>query len=149
MSVGPTDKVVVDASVAVKWLLGDEEHTDRARLLLRRFGHGELQLVVPSHLRFEVPSAITAATLGRTPRLRPDEAKESIEEFLSLPLQSIDTDELILSAYPLVHRFGCAFYDALYLALSQSLHAPLITADRRFYQRIQQLPDIVWLGDYR
>jgi predicted nucleic acid-binding protein len=149
MSVGPTDQIVVDASVAAKWLLSGEEHTDQARLLLRRFAQGETQLTVPSHVRYEVPSAIIAATLGRAPRLSPDQAREAIEEFLSLPLQSIDSNELILSAVPLVHQFACAFYDALYLALAQRLHAPLITADRKFYQRIHQLTDIIWLGDYR
>ena len=149
MTAGPTNQVVVDASVAVKWLLPDEEHTDRARLLLSRYGQAEIQLIAPSHLRYEIPSAITAATFGRTPRLGQDEARDAIEEFLSLPIQTVDANELILSAYSLVHQSGCAFYDALYLALAQSLGAPLITADRRFYQRIQPAPGVVWLGDYR
>lgn len=43
MTAGPTNQVVVDASVAVKWLLPDEDHTDRARLLLRRYGQAEIQ----------------------------------------------------------------------------------------------------------
>ena len=149
MSVGLANRVVVDASVAVKWLLRDEEHTEPARLLLRRFAQGEAQLIVPAHLRYEVSSAITAATLGRLPRLGKPEAQEIIEEFLSLPLKSIDTDEMILSAFILVHQYGCAFYDALYLALAQGLPATLITADRKFYQSVRQLPDIVWVGDYR
>ncbi len=149
MAAGPINPVVVDASVAVKWLLPDEDHTDRARLLLRRYGQAEIQLVAPSHLRFEVPSAIVAATLGRAPRLSRDEARDAIEDFLSLPLHTVDTNELILSAFPLVYSNGCAFYDALYLALARSLGAPLITADRRFYQRIQPAPGVVWLGDYR
>lgn len=149
MSAGPANRMVVDASVAVKWLVRDEEHTDKARLLLRRFGQGETALVVPGHLRYEVSSAVTAATLGRAPRLQPEEAREAIEEFLALPLETMDTNEHILLAYSLVHQYGCAFYDALYLALSQRLSAPLITADRRFYQRVQSVSGIVWLGDYQ
>lgn len=148
MSIGSSNRLVVDASVAVKWLLLDEEHTDRARLLLRRFAQGEADLVVPGHLRYEVSSAITAATLGRSPRLDLAEAREAIEEFLALPLQTMDANEHILSAYALVHQHGCAFYDALYLALSQAMSAPLITADRRFHLRVKSVPNVVWLGDY-
>ncbi|HLZ08883.1 MAG TPA: type II toxin-antitoxin system VapC family toxin [Chloroflexota bacterium] len=149
MSVGPANPVVVDASVAVKWLLRDEDNTEPARLLLRRFAQGEVQLIVPAHLRYEVSSAIIAATLGRAPRLGKSDAQEIIAEFLSLPLLAINSDELILSAFTHVHQFGCAFYDALYLALAQILPATLITADRKFYQRVRQLPEIVWVGDYR
>ena len=59
--------LVVDASVAVKWHLGDEEHADQAVQLLQRFAQGDVELLAPTQIRYEVPSAITAATLGTTP----------------------------------------------------------------------------------
>jgi len=148
MSAGPAEVLVVDASVATKWLLTDEEHVDRARLILQHFAEGKTQIVAPAHLRYEVPSAITAATVGRRSRLSPEEGKEAIDEFLELGLQTVETDELIRAAYPLVHQHGCSFYDALYLALAQDLGVPLVTADRQFYQRVRRLSQVVWIGDY-
>ncbi|MDO8691518.1 MAG: type II toxin-antitoxin system VapC family toxin [Dehalococcoidia bacterium] len=144
----PAETLVVDASVAVKWNLGDEEHADKATLLLTRFSEGKTDLLAPDYIRYEVPSAITVATQGRGPRIAQDQGKEAIEEFLNLGVRTMDSSELILEAYPLVHQYGCALYDALYLALAQRLTLPFITADFKLYRRIRHLPGVVWIGDY-
>jgi predicted nucleic acid-binding protein len=141
-------QLVVDASVAIKWHLVDEEHVEAAATLLRQFMQGEVELVAPAHIRYEVPSAIIVATGGRDPRLTIEQGREAIEEFLTLGLRTIDTDELILSSFPLVHQYTIAFYDALYLALSRELGIPFLTADSRLYQRITSLPNVIWIGDY-
>jgi predicted nucleic acid-binding protein len=140
--------LVLDASVAVKWNLTDEEDSDLASLILRQFIRGDLYLVAPEQIRFEVPSAITAATLGSAPRIPPERGREVITDFLATNIVTVRDSDLILDAYPLVHRYGCAFYDALYLALAQRLRVELITADRKLYRRIAEIPLVVWIGDY-
>ena len=60
----------------------------------------------------------------------------------------MSSDELIVSAYPLVYRYRCSFYDTLYVALALDLNLPLITADRKLFERVRELPDIIWLADY-
>jgi predicted nucleic acid-binding protein len=144
----PRAAVVVDASVATKWHLKDEEHTEEARLLLTRFAQGKTELLAPDYIRYEVPNAITVATQGRTPRITKQQGKEAIEEFLSLQISTIDSNDLILSAYSLVHQYHCALYDGFYLALANRLNIPLLTADRKLYHRIRHLPAVLWLGDY-
>lgn len=143
-----TAGLVVDASVAVKWHLPDEEYADVATLLLREFTTGALTLVAPSQIRYEVPSAIIAAVISRQGRLTPEQGQAAIREFLSLGIITIDRDELFLATFPLVRQYGIAFYDAVYLALARELRLPLITADRRFYQRTSQLPEVRWIGAY-
>jgi predicted nucleic acid-binding protein len=140
------EALVVDASVAVKWHLEGEDDNEQATLLLTRFSQGSILLVAPEQIRFEVPSAITAATLGKQPRLSQEEGKAAIDEFLALGLKTVGSDAVILAAYPLVQQYGCSFYDALYVALALDLALPLITADRKLYERIKELPDIIWLG---
>ena len=142
------ESLVVDASVAAKWHLTDEEYTGQAELLLTSFSTGRLQLMAPDHIRYEVPSAINAATLGRTPRLTEEQGQEAIEEFLRLRIPTVGDDRLILDAYRLSHQHRCAFYDALYLALAQQLRIHLVTADARLYQRIRHLGTVDWLEDY-
>ncbi len=144
----PASGLVLDASVAVKWHLKDEDHAAEAAVLLEDFGRGQLELVAPAQIRFEVPSAFSVATLGRNPRLSAAEGRAAIEEFLALRIQIVDDDALILAAYPLVHQYGCALYDALYLALSQRLRIPFVTADRKLHQRVKLLPFVVWITDY-
>lgn len=144
----PAETFVVDASVAVKWHLTDEENSVEAAVLLARFSENQVELIAPDHIRSEVPNAIAVATLGQTPRLTEEQGREAIEEFLSLGVPTVGGDQLVRDAYPLVHRYGLAFYDALYVALAQQLSASLITADRALYQRTRPLPWIVWIGDY-
>ncbi len=139
---------VVDASVAAKWHLPDEEDVAAANLLLVRFAAGDLGLVAPAVIHLEVASAITAAPLGRRPRISIQEGELAIAAFLATAIETRSERDLIPIAFALVHRNGCAFYDALYLALAQLLNLPFITADRKLYRRVAHLPDIVWLADY-
>jgi predicted nucleic acid-binding protein len=142
------EALVVDASVATKWHLKDEEEADKALLLLNRFTQGKVELFAPDYIRYEVPAEITFASSGRRPRIQPELAREAIEAFLALGLTTRNSNQLVLESFPLVHQYGCAFYDGLYLALKNRLNLPFITADRKLYQRIQHLPAIIWLGDY-
>ena len=107
--------IVVDASVAAKWHLVDEEGAEQALALLERFANGEIDLWAPDQIRYEVPSAITVATLGRTPRLPVRVGRQAIEHFLDLGINTVNDADLILVAFDFVHRHGCAIYDALYL----------------------------------
>jgi len=145
----PTRRVVVDASVATKWHLTDEDDVDRARMLLRASGRGDLRLTAPRQIHYEVPNALVAATLGQRPRITPGLAEQAITEFLSLPIVLYDGPWLALDAFRLARTHGCAYYDALYVALAQRLVIPFVTADRRLFNRVSGLPGVTWLGDYR
>ena len=144
-----TNGLIVDASVAVKWALRDEEYVQESAIVLQHFMTGAVELLAPSHIRYEVPSAITVATGGSTPRLTKQAGQEAIQDFLALGIPTVDTDGLILSAFPLVAHYNIAFYDALYLALSRQRSFPLITADNRLYQRINNLPNVIWVSNYQ
>jgi predicted nucleic acid-binding protein len=143
-----TEALVVDASVAAKWHLKDEEEADKALLLLQRFTQGKVELFAPDYIRYEVAAAITFASSGRRPRIQPELAREAIAAFLALGLNTLNSNQLILESFPLVHQYNCALYDGFYLALKNRLNLPFITADRKLYLRIQHLPAIIWLGDY-
>jgi predicted nucleic acid-binding protein len=142
------EALVVDASVAAKWHLQDEVDVDQARQLFDRFVAGQVDLWAPSHIRYEVPSVIAHATIGRAPRLSREVAQQSIAAFLALGIQMVETTELLLAAFLLVHQLGIAYYDGLYVGLAEQLDLPFITADRRLYERIRHLPNVVWLGSY-
>ena len=144
----PAEAIVVDASVAAKWLLTDEEHAAKAGLLRDHLYQGQVALAAPNFILLEVASAISVASRGQQPRLRQDEGREAIERFFALGLELFADGPLILPALALSERYGCSVYDALYLALAQQLSLQLVTADRRFYRRVRQLPDVLWIGNY-
>jgi predicted nucleic acid-binding protein len=124
--------IVVDASVAVKWLFPEKGEAAAHELL----GSGE-QLAGPSLIRVEVAAAVARkARLGEIDR-------EDAEAALDLWLRTIRDRVIVLLpdephlARALVLSIALAhpLQDCLYLALAERLNAPLITADRRFAER--------------
>ena len=57
MTAGSSDRVVVDASIAVKWLIL-EEHTAEARALARSWREAGVRLAAPQLMPFEVGNAL-------------------------------------------------------------------------------------------
>ncbi len=145
------DRLVADASVVVKWYLPevDESHADLALVLYAQFQAGTVRLIAPTQIRFELTSAITAATLGARPRFSVSQAQAAITDFLNLPLPTFADAPLLTAGFLLARQYGIAFYDAVYLALAQREQVRLITADRKCYNRIAHLPDVLWLGDWQ
>ncbi|MDQ3700820.1 MAG: type II toxin-antitoxin system VapC family toxin [Chloroflexota bacterium] len=140
---------VIDASVAVKWHLRDEEHLVQADQLLYGLAAGRLTLAAPVHIHYEFPSALLSAHRRRAPRLSRLEAEAAITEFLATGVTLYHTTQLVSDAVPLVFEHDIAFYDAIYVALARALPARFVTADRRLYEQIEQLPEVVRLGDYQ
>lgn len=143
----PGNRVVVDASVAAKWFLPDEEDVAQANSLLTQLARGSLILLAPDILWPEVSSAITVATLGRVSRLTMAAGERQISRCLNTDLDIYPSRDFMIAAFRLVHVHSCAIYDALYLALADHFDIPFITADRRFFQRVRHLPKVIWLGD--
>lgn len=125
---------IVDASVAVKWLL--PEAGDRAAQQLLSSGE---RLLGPSLIRVEV-----AAALARKARLREIETPDA-ETGVELWLQSIGAgviglvpdEEDLPRAFQLAVALCHPLQDCLYLALAERLGAPLITADEQFVAKAQ------------
>ncbi|MHB8575578.1 MAG: type II toxin-antitoxin system VapC family toxin [Dehalococcoidia bacterium] len=144
----PDDEAILDASIAAKWYLNDEEFVDECQLLLDRYVDGSLRLIAPLHILYEVPNAILVASRRQPPRLPRDQALTAIREFISLAIPTVHDEALVWAATVLAEQTGCALYDGLYLALSNRLSLPLITADTKLYQLVGHLPNVVTITDY-
>ena len=117
-------RVVVDASVAVKWLV-PEDGSDRAASLRTE------ELFAPRLIRAEV--ANTLATLERRGEMSPADAAVAFALFQDAPVRIIDTDEgLERTALAMALRLRHPVYDCIYLSLAERIDATLVTADRRF-----------------
>ena len=121
--------IVVDASVAVKWLLPEPGAAAAQRLLT-----GGDSLLGPGLIRVEV-----AAVIARKARFGEIDAHDA-ETAATLWLQAISDgvvglvpDEIDLpQAFKLALALGHPLQDCLYLALAERLGTPLITADEAF-----------------
>jgi predicted nucleic acid-binding protein len=119
--------LVVDASVALKWLVL-EEMSDVAKELS---GVPD-RLVAPRLITTEI--ALARKTMqGVLTR------QEAVYHFSTLPLllpELVDVDDLIAPALEYACAFRHPIYDLIYLEAARRLNAQLVTADRRFTSKI-------------
>ena len=54
-----------------------------------------------------------------------------------MPISSYPSTELRERAFELALETKSSIYDCLYLALAEALEAPMVTADRKFFQALQ------------
>ena len=124
------DIVVVDASLAVKWVV-TEHDSELAHELLQHWSHGEVQLCGPSMLPAEVANAIHQRI--RRDLLSIDSAAEAIDDFMMAGLDILDTTSLSPRALEIANQLGQgAVYDSYYLALAETLDCDFWTADAQF-----------------
>ena len=141
--------VVVDASIAIKWVL-EEPDSDVAEALLAEWSNNGILLLAPSLLAYEITNALHRKV--RKGAITLDRAKEALAE---LSLAEIDYDfstdfALSTRAIELANHFSLpATYDSHYLALAESKECELWTADTRLWNSAGgKLAWLRWLGDY-
>lgn len=112
--------IVIDASAVVELLIG----SDRAPAV-RRAIHGKKALA-PDHLNGETLSALRRLERRGMPSRR---ATEAAIDLKALPVKRVQSTTLLGRAWAL--RENVKPFDAIYVALAQSLSCPLLTADGR------------------
>ena len=140
------DFVVVDASLAVKWLVV-EEYTKEANALAALWDEQGTQLVALHLMPMEV--ANTLHQLVRRGQLSLDVAIEHLARLMRSGIQLRDASNLHVRALELASelRQG-AVYDAHYLALAESMECELWTADQRFQRAANAAGRSVrWVGE--
>ena len=123
-------RYVVDASVAVKWLVTEPFSEQASRLLAP--GNS---LLAPELLFAEAANALWA--MRQRGDINDSEFDEAVE---TLRVAPVSTPRSLLQLMPAASRLaadlGHPIYDCFYLALAMQERAPLITADSRFRDRI-------------
>lgn len=142
------EQLVVDANVVAKLYLKDEQYTDKADLLFSRFERGEVQLIAPRLITYEVPAAIKRGAV------RAKAAKEvwqaALSSFDSLGLSIIDDSDAKYEATRLAIDYSCRYYDALYLLLAEDLGCHFITADEKLWRPLHsRLGYLLLLASYK
>lgn len=143
---GVSGYVVVDASVAVKWLVR-EEHTDRALAILSAWHDDEVTPAAPYLLPFEVANALHRRVTRN--QLSVGDTARMISQLLSSRLELHQTVELHVRALALATELQQgAVYDAHYLALAEEIGCELWTADERFHRAARQAArNVRWIGE--
>ena len=139
--------VVVDACLALKWSL-EEEDTKEALALWDQWQDAMERVIAPPIFRSEVTNMRYRRV--RRAQMRLDDAA-SILNFLIDIVAIREPSSLYNRALALAEALGQgSAYDTLYLALAGLHDCEMWTADRRFFRAAQtRFPQVRWIGERR
>ena len=125
---------VVDASVAVKWLIAEPLSEESARLL-----EADVTLLAPDLLFAEATSALAAK--HRHGELDAEEFADAVDLLRTAPVSTpLSMRRLVPSSARLARDLGHPVYDCVYLALAIHENQPVVTADTRFHDKVRNHP---------
>ncbi|MEN8166587.1 MAG: type II toxin-antitoxin system VapC family toxin [Pseudomonadota bacterium] len=136
-------RLVVDASVVIKWLFADperEEHTERATTLMSAIVRQQVPVVQPVHWLAEVGAVLA--------RMTPDKAEEDIALLSVLDLAVQDGAEILQRACQLAIDLNHHLFDTLYHAVALETESVLITADEHYLAKARDLGRIMHLAEW-
>lgn len=139
-------RFVLDASVAIKWILPEDQEpfSEEAKLLLEQGARGEIRFSVPDIFWAEISNVIWKSL--RRGKLNGAEALEAMKDLMALEVQVAQTREFLPSAFETAIESKIAVYDACYVELANRLDVPLVTADQSLYLKTAATLPVVWIG---
>jgi predicted nucleic acid-binding protein len=136
-------KLVVDASVAVKWFIRDpneENDVVSAVDILAGIGENSIKVIQPPHWIAEVTAVLA--------RLQPDLSDDAIDLLDAMELPTRAESSVYKLASHLATELNHHLFDTLYHALALQDNAILITADRRYFRKSVNHGSICMLADF-
>lgn len=121
-------RLVVDASVAIKWVVPEPNSAAAAALK-------SSLLVAPDLIRAEYGNILWRQT--KQGLLSADEAIYLFGVLADVPVALTPSERLEMDALSIACELKHPIYDCYYLALAQRENAPLVTEDRRLLQTAQ------------
>jgi predicted nucleic acid-binding protein len=128
--------LVVDASVAIKWVLREQDSELADNVVA-------FEVRAPDWLLIECGSAVWRHV--RLGEIGPRQARASLEIIREMPMELTRSIDLVDRAFDLALDLRHPIYDCLYLVLAIDAGAQMVTADRRFVDAVRARSD---LGDW-
>jgi len=135
--------LVIDASVAVKWLLPETHQAEARRILTSSYTRSAPDLIWP-----EVGNVLWKQ--WRRGDLTADATQEILGHFQRFPVRIEPMRRLVPRALAIAQETTRSVYDCTYLALALERGCQVVTADRRFYDALQGTPyagAMLWVED--
>jgi predicted nucleic acid-binding protein len=134
-------RVVLDASVILKWYLPDEDQSEEALDLLKRYISDDMEIIAPSLLEYEVIKGLMVAR--KRTRLSDDAILSAIEGFGNLGIRLLSFSGQYARLIYFCNTYSRSAYDAGYLSVAESEKIPFITADEALYKAVKK--DLHWV----
>jgi len=124
--------IIVDASVAVKWVVSEADSAEAAALL------DQGRLGAPASWLSEASNALWAKVMRR--QLTPEEARGQAADLTDAPVATIPLPGLLSVAMRMALELEHPIYECFYLAAAVQRDTYVVTADRRFFAKAVAQP---------
>jgi predicted nucleic acid-binding protein len=135
-------KLVVDASVAIKWFVGsaEEEHTAQADAVVEMIEKSDTELLAPAHWTAEI-----IAVLARRDPTLVDDALVALDDMSPSLVHGV---VVLRRAAGMAIALNHHLFDTLYHAVALEEGATLVTADATYFAKAKDLGGIELLADF-
>jgi predicted nucleic acid-binding protein len=135
-------EVVIDASVAAKWVIEEDYSAEALRLLQCDARYA------PDHWQAEAANVVWSKVFMGD--LNATDAQERLTVLLRAPVIGAPIADLMPRAFQISVANTVTIYDSLYVALAEKRNIPMVTADRRLIKRMSKdaalAKHMVWIG---
>ena len=140
--------LVLDASVAVKWVIpsAGETLTAESFQLLKRYADGEINFIVPDVFWAEVGNVLWKGVRQR--RWVQAVAEGAASEISHQDFFTVSSLTLLPEALKIAFAHECSVSDCLYVALAIQSNTEMITADERLANALAARLPVKWLGAF-
>ena len=127
--------IVLDSSVALKWIFADEDGAEHAKRVRDEHISGINEIAVPTLFFYEI-----ANVLATKVKLSAEEALAAFElmSAFEFDVHDLDNSEYI-EAMNLAIKLKVSVYDASYHVLASRLGCHFLTVDRKFAEKVKSL----------
>lgn len=125
-------RIVVDANVAVKWLIAEPDSAKARKVPVGR------ELLAPDLMLLQCASICWKRV--RLGEMNAAEARVALAFLQDAPVRWTRDADLAAEAQRLANKLDHPIYDCVYLALALTHTIPVVTADRRFAALARKAP---------
>lgn len=136
--------LLLDSSVIIKWFRKGEEFHAHALKVRQRYLDGHLLLAALDLSFYEI-----ANVLRYKPDLNASDVEQAVKSLWDMGLRLVPvTSTILATAIQMAYKFDLTVYDAAFLAATDEAEVPLVTADRKLYDRAEALGNIIFLSEF-
>lgn len=135
-------RFIIDASVILKWFSEDREKDLEKALQIREdFRARKIDLFAPELLIYEIVNV-----LRYKKTLKDDLILKAIDSIFALDILIPVNLQIMKDALKLARKHNITVYDSTYLSLARHSGCYLITADKKSFQKLKDLPGIMLIS---
>lgn len=136
--------VVLDSSVAIKWLTQEEPFYEQASKVLHDYVNERIEIRIPDIFWWEVGNYF-----GREADVKTATVVLMNLKKYQFPTHML-TDGLSIYAFKIMNKLkGVSFYDATYHSLAMQTKGTFITSDRKYAEKAKSLGSVCFLPNYK